>query len=186
MVTMKTVASLCPSLFLLIILSLATACSENKEPWDLHTEQGLTFRDQGKFPEAEQELKEALALAEKTEAKPTQVPQSLTNLAILSNAKGDPKGAESYLQKTIAIQEQGTTSPELAATLSNLGALYVSQQEYEKALQAFERGIVIREQAFGKDDPEVIRDLENIAGLFVRQSKYAEAEPYLQRALDTT
>ncbi|MCA9478802.1 MAG: tetratricopeptide repeat protein, partial [Nitrospira sp.] len=133
-------------LMLFILLSLA-ACSDPKEPWDLQTEQGLTFMDQGKFPEAEEALKQALALAEQPEAKPSQLPQSLTNLAILANAKGDPKQAESYLQKTIAIQEQGTTGPsgDLAATLSNLGALHVSQQEYDQALQAFERGLTIRE-----------------------------------------
>ena len=81
-------------------------CSEPKEPWDLHTDQGTTLMEQGKFPEAEQELNSALKLAEQFGEQDPRLIQSLTNLAILYNAKGEPEEAETLLQQTIAIHEK--------------------------------------------------------------------------------
>ena len=48
--------------FTLLTITLV-GCSEDKTPWQLHTEQGTTLMEQGKFPEAEQELNAALELA---------------------------------------------------------------------------------------------------------------------------
>ncbi|MEC4679461.1 MAG: tetratricopeptide repeat protein, partial [Nitrospirota bacterium] len=158
-------------------------CSEPKEPWDLHTDQGTTLMEQGKFPEAEQELKSALLLAEQFGEQDPRLIQSLTNLAILYNAKGEPDEAEAFLQQTVAIHEKAPNpeTADLAASLSNLGALYVTQKKFDQAQQHFERAIAIREQSQGSNDPETIREIENLAGLFVQQSQYDNAEPYLKR-----
>jgi Flp pilus assembly protein TadD len=53
--------------------------------------------EQGKFPEAEQELNNALKLAEQFGEQDPRLIQSLTNLAILHNAKGEPEEAETLL-----------------------------------------------------------------------------------------
>ena len=171
----------------LLIIIILIGCSEDKTPWQLHTEQGTTMMEQGKFPEAEQELEAALELAEQFEGQDPRLTQSITNLAILHNAKGEPEQAETLLLKAVAIHEEGPNpqTAELAASLSNLGALYVTQQKFDQAQASFERALAVREQALGPDNPEVIRDLENLAALFVRQAHYAQAEPYLKRVLDS-
>jgi tetratricopeptide (TPR) repeat protein len=118
--------------------------------------------EQGKFPEAEQELNNALKLAEQFGEQDPRLIQSLTNLAILHNAKGEPEEAEILLQQTIAIHEKAPNpeTTDLAASLSNLGALYVTQKKFNQAQQYFERALAIREHVQGPDDPETIRDLE--------------------------
>ena len=172
-------------LTLTLLTMTLIGCSEDKTPWELHSEQGTTLMEQGKFPEAEQELKAALELAEQFEGQDPRLTQSITNLAILHNAKGEPEQAETLLLKAVAIHEEGPTpqTAELAASLSNLGALYVTQQNFDQAQTSFERALAVREQALGPDDPQVIRDNENLAALFVRQSQYAKAEPYLKYVL---
>ena len=171
------------SLPLILVCFHFIGCSEPKDPWDLHTEQGTALMEQGKFPEAEKELNSALTLAEQFGDQDPRRIQSLTNLAILSNAKGEPDEAEAFLQQTVSIHEkaQNPETPDFAASLSNLGALYVTQKKFEQAQQHFERAIAIREQSQGSDDPETIREIENLAGLFVQQSQYDKAEPHAFR-----
>ncbi len=62
--------------------------------------------EQGKFPEAEEELKAARELAEQFEGQDPRLTQSITNLAILHNAKGEPEQAEALLQQAVAIHEK--------------------------------------------------------------------------------
>ena len=95
--------------------------------------------EQGKFPEAEQELNSALKLAEQFGEQDPRLIQSLTNLAILHNAKGEPEEAETLLQQIIAIHEKAPNpeTADLAASLSNLGALYVTQKKFDSGSAIF-------------------------------------------------
>ncbi len=170
-----------------ILCCIATfSCSDPREPWDLHTDKGRSFIEQGKFSEAEQELQSALQLAQQFGEQDPRLMQSLTNLAILFNAKGEPDKAVDFLKQTIAIHKKGPESESFAASLSNLGALYVTQKQFGQAQPYFERALAMREQAQKPITAEIIRELENLGGLFVQQSQYDAAEPYLQRVVELT
>ncbi|WNM64202.1 tetratricopeptide repeat protein [Candidatus Nitrospira neomarina] len=50
-------------------------------------------------------------------------------------------------------QTWGSTHPEVATSLNNLGALYVNQGDYAKAESILMRALAIREHAFGPEHP---------------------------------
>ena len=62
-----------------------------------------------------------------------------------------PKPLISY-KKAIEIYKQGGDSHqlELAASMSNLGAVHYAQQHYDKAKPLFEQAIEIREHELGQ------------------------------------
>ena len=59
----------------------------------------------------------------------------LNEWGLASSEAGDYRGAESPLQRTVAIDEQvlGGESPHVAATLNNLALLYYAQGRYTEA-----------------------------------------------------
>ena len=87
---------------------------------------GELYRLQGRYAEAEQHYKWALAVLEKAlrPAHP-QVATSLNNLAALYHAQGRYAGAEQLYKRSLAIKEKalGPDHPSVAATLENYVAL---------------------------------------------------------------
>jgi tetratricopeptide (TPR) repeat protein len=66
--------------------------------------------------------------------------------------------------------------PDGATSLNNLGALYYSQRQYEKALPLYERALRIQEQVLGPEHPHTATSLNNLADLYQKQGRYEEAE----------
>ncbi len=80
--------------------------------------------------------------------------------------------------------ELGPEHPDTAASLKNLGMLYIDQGAYAEAEQLFSRALAICENALGLGHPDTAQSLINLALAYTHQGTYAEAEPLCSRALE--
>jgi len=94
--------------------------------------------------------------------------------------------AVSSAERSLALREQalGPMYPDVADSLSNLGALYQGQGAYGKAEPLPVRSLDLAEKALGPMHLDVAASLNNLAGLYRAQGAYTKAEPLLVRALD--
>lgn len=55
--------------------------------------------------------------------------------------------------------------------------------DYARAEATYQRGLSIREKAFGPDHPQVAKSVKDLGLLYVEIGDYVRAETYLQRAV---
>jgi formylglycine-generating enzyme required for sulfatase activity/CHAT domain-containing protein/Tfp pilus assembly protein PilF len=83
-----------------------------------------------------------------------------------------------------AVKDQfGTSHPNYAQALNNLGNIYSSQGKYNDAEQMYQRALAIYEKAVGTNDPRLGQTLNNLAVLYRRKGDYVHAEQLYRRAL---
>ncbi|WP_233277966.1 tetratricopeptide repeat-containing serine/threonine-protein kinase [Myxococcus stipitatus] len=85
---------------------------------------------------------------------------------------------------TIAIKTDGAESQGVAVIRSNLGWLYNTQTEYERAREHFLRVIAIREKLHGPRDAELVHALRMVARSYGKRGLLEEALPHSLRASD--
>ena len=125
---------------------LATA--ESDITWEKLIEAASQTLRQGKYAHAEQQLKDALALAEKLGMHDPRLVASLNKLAQLYYAQGKFRRAEPLYRRALEISEMilGPSHPDLAANLSNLAAVYDAQGQYSLAAPFHKRALAILEK----------------------------------------
>jgi tetratricopeptide (TPR) repeat protein len=146
----------------------------------------VVYRAQGKYADAEELYKRALAIREKAlGASHPNVAQTLNNLANLYDDQGKYADAESLHKRALAIREKalGARHPDVAESLNNLASVYRAQAKYADAEGLFKRAVAIYEKALGKDPPQVANSLIGLAAVYDKQGKYADAEGLFKRAL---
>jgi CHAT domain-containing protein/Tfp pilus assembly protein PilF len=113
------------------------------------------------------------------------VAQTLNNLAVLYDERGDYAKAELFYQRALTIREKalGPEHPDVGTNLAKLAALYFRMGDDAKPEPLFQRALTIREKAFGPEHPDVAATLTNLAALYTNTGDYARAEPLYQRAL---
>lgn len=113
------------------------------------------------------------------------VAQSLNNLAVLQNSKGDLKKAEFFLLESNRIREklQGRKHPLVGLNLNNLAALYRSMNDFEKAKSLAIESIEISKNVFGKENMDYARGLNNLAAVLSAMSDYSQAKSLYQESL---
>ncbi|MEE8612593.1 MAG: tetratricopeptide repeat protein, partial [Nitrospirales bacterium] len=91
-------------------------CSESQTPWDNHLNAGDGLFQQGRFDDAEKELKAAVQLAEQFGEEDPRLTKTLTKLAMVYDAQGQYDKAEPLLQRTVSLNEKALDpkDPELA------------------------------------------------------------------------
>ena len=77
----------------------------------------------------------------------------------------------------------GPDHPDVATDLNNLGSLYDTLGDYDKAEPLYKRALGISEKALGPDHPDVATDLNNLGSLYDTLGDYDKAEPLYKRAL---
>ncbi len=105
---------------------------------------GLLYYEQGKYAQAEQLLKPALAIFEKVFG--LEDPHTviiLNNLATAYNEQARYAQAEQLSQRALAIAEKvlGPEHPDTASALNNLALLYRTQSQYDQAEPFFQRAL---------------------------------------------
>jgi tetratricopeptide (TPR) repeat protein len=66
---------------------------------------------------------------------------------------------------------------------NNVGSIYDSKGDYEKALEYYNRALAIREKVFGTEHPDVATSYNNIGNIYYSQGDYEKAQEYLKKAL---
>jgi tetratricopeptide (TPR) repeat protein len=147
---------------------------------------GLFFRSRAEWSQAEQMMRRALAIDEKSlrPDHPT-VATRLNNLAELLKATNRLAEAEPMFRRALAIDEKsyGPDHPNVATGLNNLAAFLRATNRLAEAEPLYRRALAIDEKSYGPDHPDVATDLNNLAGLLRATNRLAEAEPMFRRVV---
>jgi tetratricopeptide (TPR) repeat protein len=89
------------------------------------------------------------------------------------------KASELYAQDhAVILKIFGPDSPELATNYINTGLLDYHQQDYDSALEWFEKALPIREKALGISHPDTMNLCNLIAKVYDMVGKHAKAQEY--------
>jgi esterase/lipase superfamily enzyme/Tfp pilus assembly protein PilF len=169
-----------------ILVGSINAKAQQSNDLNILNKQVVQLYHTGKYAEATDIAKRALALAERQfGANGAEVGNALSNLAELYRAQGRYVEAEPLYKRSLAIDEKtlALDHPTLGTHLSNLALLYRAQGRYAEAEPLYKRALAIAEKALGPNHPDVGRDLYNLSELYDNEGRYTEAEPLLERAL---
>jgi tetratricopeptide (TPR) repeat protein len=75
--------------------------------------------------------------------------------------------------------------PNRALPRVNLGNVYLSAGDYEKALEEYESALKLQEASLPGDHPDIARTLHNLAVVQAHRGMIDQAKEYLERAEDT-
>lgn len=109
------------------------------------------------------------------------ISSSLNNLASVLITAGRLALAESYLQRSIAIERERKADDKLAVRLGMLAELYTKMERPDKALPLAKEALELDEKG-GREAKAAIR-MSQYGSALVSTKRSAEALPYLQRAL---
>lgn len=129
---------------------------------------GIALRRQGQLEEAERVHREALdyRIAEFGEVSLPVASSRNTLALVLQNAERYTE-AQTELDRALTTRRRllPPDSPEIAVTLTNLGALALEQDELQRARTLFEEALVIQESAWEGDHPNLATTLNNLGYL---------------------
>jgi CHAT domain-containing protein/Flp pilus assembly protein TadD len=148
--------------------------------------QGIQLYQVGKYDQAINKNKEALAIRERVLGpEHPDVATALNNLAELYQTTSRYAEAELLYKRALAIDEKvlGPEHHDVATALNNLALLYFTTGRYAEAEPLFKQALAIDEKALGPEHPDVAQNLNNLAGLYSITGRYAEAEPLFKRTL---
>lgn len=140
-------------------------------------------REQQMLPEAEADLKQALALAIQTTG-PTSLVTADAYFA-LGNFYADDRPAEAAesFAAALALYPQRDTD-RLRNALGMLGRMYLAAGQLDQALPIYQRAVKLAEDT--QDDTQMAFALQSLAELYQKSHRLAEAEAALNRAMNIT
>jgi tetratricopeptide (TPR) repeat protein len=75
--------------------------------------------------------------------------------------------------------------PNRALPRVNLGNVYLSDGQYDKALEEYENALELQEKSLPGDHPDIARTLHNLAVVHTHRGNMEQAKDYLERAEET-
>ncbi len=158
--------------------SLGTACQDSaSSSWRKDLAEGTRAFEQGRYEEAEQQLKAALVQVEQSGPNDPRLPNILDGLAETYRAQGRYAEAEPLYKRSIAIRER-TNGPErssLVGTLNGLADLYRAQGRYAEAEPLYKRSLAYWERTAGREHSHVATLMEKFATVLRGMDRAAEA-----------
>lgn len=140
--------------------------------WEGNFDAGRKHLLEGRYPEAEKSLKEALRLAGDDE----QLGNTLNELGMCMGRQAKYREAEDYLQRALD-KSQGVNR---ALVMNNLAIVYLDQAMVAKADKLFAKAVEVIEKAGKKED--LAMTLDNVGTAFVLRGHWTKALPYYKRA----
>ncbi|MEZ4471332.1 MAG: CHAT domain-containing tetratricopeptide repeat protein [bacterium] len=140
---------------------------------------------QGELAVAARHFQEALTLRRAQPGRADAlVAQSLSNLALIQQARHDFAGAQALLEEALALETAaGVDAAERGTTVGNLSVLEHERGDYEAAFRHGELALELHLAALGPAHPTVARDLHNLALAQSALGDHAGARARLERAL---
>ncbi|KAK4652643.1 hypothetical protein QC762_0075260 [Podospora pseudocomata] len=167
-------------------LQLRKRTDDEEATTGLLSKVGESFRNLGKYKEAEQMHRQELQLREKVLGK--EHPDTLTsmdNLAIVLDSQGKYEEAERMHRQALQLREKvlGKEHPDTLTSMDNLALVLHSQGKYEEAEQMHRQELQLSEKVLGKEHPDTLTSMDNLALVLDSQGKYEEAEQIHRQAL---
>jgi serine/threonine protein kinase/tetratricopeptide (TPR) repeat protein len=146
----------------------------------------LTMKVDGKYPEAESLLLEAVSLAPQLKGKDRALVAHAENfLAALHLDRGDYQQAETQARQALSEFQKmgGSERAEAADTEINLGSILRTQRQYAEAEPFLLEGLATFRQLLGDQHPSVAYAWVHLGHLHYLEGKYGEAEEEIRKAL---
>ncbi len=150
---------------------------------------GAVFRAQGRHAEAIQAHEHAMKIrTELFGPESLPVAESLNNIAVARLNLGDTTRARETFEKALAIRQNAfrqtaRTHPLVLASMQNLAAALLHQQDYAGAETLYRQTLPQAKAAYGDSHPAYARHLSNLALLLLETGREHEAEGLLRNAL---
>jgi tetratricopeptide (TPR) repeat protein len=152
------------------------------------------YTREGKFAEAENRQKQAVAMFEASAAPDDlRLACALIGLAVIYEFEGKGAEAGSIWDRSFPVLERAarpvdpgasSTMIDLRSELRGLAMKYNRERQDSDAQTMEARILVIDEKAFGPDGLETGNDAQSLGRLYERQGRYGAAFPILQRKLE--
>lgn len=78
----------------------------------------------------------------------------------------------------------GEYHTDIARIYNNIGFFHVNLCNYEKALDAHQQSLKIKQRILDNSHPEVVDSYNNIAGVYNNLQNYAQATNYFQKSVE--
>ncbi len=130
----------------------------------------------------------ALALADRSGARPVIEARAWHNLGIVLRQRGELAAALEHLRRALEIYEQtlGPEHPNVASTLGNIGTILRAQGEVVPALEHQRRALALTREILGPGHPRVAGALNNVGASLRAQGEVEAALEVLTQALEIT
>jgi tetratricopeptide (TPR) repeat protein len=141
--------------------------------------------DQGRWSEAETELRPALALCRAMREQPLACVHALDLLAVTLQNLGRMEESAAAGRQALALLRSRFPGErfELASVLNNLGICLGNQGKPREAEALHRQAVTAARQARGERHPLTAEAVANLAGVLDMQGRYAEAAPLYREAL---
>jgi serine/threonine protein kinase/tetratricopeptide (TPR) repeat protein len=146
----------------------------------------LTMKIDGKYPEAESLLLEAVSLAPRLKGKDRALVAHAENfLAALHSDRGEYQQAETQARQAFSEFQKmgGSERAEAADTEINLGSILRTRGQYAEAEPFLLEGLATFRQLLGDQHPSVAYAWVHLGHLHYLEGKYGEAEEEVRKAL---
>ena len=147
---------------------------------------GRTFARLGRFDEAEEQLRKALAIRRRIlGADHPDIAETVNALGEVRYDRGDLDGAERLYDEALAMRVRlfGDTHETVAATLDNLGNVYQERGETAEAERAYRDALEMRTSLFGPEHRDVASSMNNVATVLHDQDDLDAAEELYRESL---
>jgi tetratricopeptide (TPR) repeat protein len=112
----------------------------------------------------------------------------LSDLALVHQAKGNFRTAETYLKQALAAQEKSlpADSEETAKTIYRLAYLYSSYGRWKESETFWSRLLDLKAKVYGASDQQVCESVYNLALCTFKAGKYDQSEELWRRLQDVS
>lgn len=130
---------------------------------NLYNNISLLYQEMQEYNKAKETLLKALKICGANQEAEFEIAVTYANLANTYIQLGEDKQAKEHALKAIAMfEEQGVDDAHYSAALSALGSIYYKEEDYEKAIEAMEKGRDCVARYLGKNNFQYERLSDNI------------------------
>lgn len=168
------------------VMARALATSDPLREAAVASSVASVLRAQGKYAEAAEEQRRALALREEVLGPETPlVAMSRNSIGLTLASQGRFEDAEAEHRRGLEILERvlGAGHPSVATARNNLANDLAGQGRFAEAETEYRRALAAREAALGPEHPFVVSTRSNIANVLHSMERFAEAEAEHRRVL---
>lgn len=145
---------------------------------NLYNNISLLYQEMQKYDKAKDALCKALEICGANKEAEFEIAVTHANLANTYIQLGEDNQAKEHARKAIVMfEEQGVDDAHYSAALSALGSLYYKEADYEKAIEAMEKGRDCVARYLGKNNIQYERLSDNIA--LIRKKCHTNKEDVL-------
>jgi tetratricopeptide (TPR) repeat protein len=152
----------------------------------LHVYLGQLSANEGKYEDAENELRKGIALYEDAEEDASALAKARGNLASVLRLQGRFEDAETEMLRVIETLSTTLSEahPDTNRARGNLADLYIAQGKFEEARREAQRAVREFEKVLGPEHPDVATVRYVLGSALYGLGRYDEAEQQFLRVLD--